>query len=40
MIIPVLKGIDVMCDDWGEEHGDFYVCLDVYIGEEGSKDDV
>jgi Immunity protein 8 len=33
MIIPVLKGIDVMCDDWGEEPDDFYVCLDAYISE-------
>ena len=37
MIIPVLSFTDVRYDKWGEEPDDFYVCLDVYVCEEGSK---
>ncbi|MCF6410408.1 Imm8 family immunity protein [Pseudalkalibacillus salsuginis] len=34
MIIPSLKDIHILYDEWGEEPDDFYVCLEAYIGEE------
>lgn len=33
MIIPILKNTTILCDEWGEEPDDFYVCLEAFIGE-------
>ncbi|WP_028391113.1 Imm8 family immunity protein [Bacillus cihuensis] len=37
MITPVLSGTHIMHSDWCNEPDDFYICLDVFIGEQGEK---